>query len=169
MILISFCCIYCAQLYILKGMHQNFKQGKILIFFSYFIHYFDGFQLMIKNLIICQRFVSCIVTLFFWWLDPTPIPTLSEKSIIGSDIWGIHLSKITHGFYAWSFQYGFWAISHHSNALFPPEVVALISSNLAMAFPSLIQEPDFGLNFWAIGGELFKWFKTHFINGLVYP
>ena len=23
-----------------------------------------------------------------------------------SDIWGIRLSKITYGFYAWSFQYG---------------------------------------------------------------
>ena len=59
-ILISFCCICCAQLYILKGMHKNFMQGKILIFFSYFIHYFDGFQLMIKNLIIFQRFGGSI-------------------------------------------------------------------------------------------------------------
>ena len=58
---------------------------------------------MIQTLIIFQRFVSYTVT---WWLDPTPVSTLSKQSIIGSDIWGIHLSKITHVFYAWSFQYG---------------------------------------------------------------
>ena len=168
MILISFCCICCAQLYILKGMHQNFKQGKILIFFSYFIHYFDGFQLMIKTLITFQRFVSCTVTLIFWLLDPTLVSTLNEHMLTDSDIWGIHLSKITHGFYAWLFQYGLWAISHHSNALFPPEVMALISSNLAMPFPSLIRNLILGSISEQLVGNYSKWFKTHFINGPVY-
>ena len=53
---------------------------------------------------------------FFWLLNPTLVPALTEHVLIGSDIWGehvligsdiwgIHLSKITHGFYAWLFQY----------------------------------------------------------------
>ena len=106
---------------------------------------------------------------FFWLLDLTLVTALTEHVLIGSDIWGIHLSKIRHGFYDWSVKYGLWAISHHSNALFPPEVVALISSNLAMAFPSLIRNLISSSISEQLVGNYSKRFKTHFINGPVYP
>ena len=106
---------------------------------------------------------------FFWLLNLTLVPALNEHMLTDSDIWGIHLSKITNGFYAWSFQYGLWAISHHSNALFPPKVVALISSNLAMAFLSLIRNLILGSISEQLVENYSKWFKTHFINGPIYP
>ena len=155
MILISFCCICCAQLYILKGMHQNSKQGKILIFLVILFIILMDFNLWLKIWLFSKGLVA-------------RSHTRSGTHWACID-WFRYLGDSFVQNYAWSFQYGFWAISHHSNALFPPEVVALISSNLAMAFPSLIRNLISGSISEQLVGNYSKQFETHFINGLFYP
>ena len=74
-------------------------------------------------LILCQSLTSCTVTFSSWWLNPTPILTLTKHVLIGSDIWGICLPEITYEFYIQLFQYRPWATYWHYAALLCPRDV----------------------------------------------
>ena len=162
--------MFCAWMCLFKSSIARFSSRWLFDIFHYLFIILFGFNSYNKTLVFWSIDKSLFFMQWFFWLpDPTLVPALNEHMLTDSDIWGIRLSKITYGFYAWSFQYGVWAISHHSNALFLPEVMALISSNLAMAFPSLIRNLISGSISKQSVGNYSKWFKTHFINGPVYP
>ena len=124
---------------------------------------FNSYNKTLAFLVNWQVFIFHAVVLLVAWSD-----TRSGTHWACID-WFRYLGDSFVQNYAWSFQYGFWGISHHLNALFSPEFMALISSNLAMAFPSLIRNLISGSISEQLVENYSKRFKTHFINGPVYP